>query len=233
MLIFADIFENIIGVIFVIFWIAVQILGGRREMKKKQKPPRQRPPLRQPADLAQPVDLAGGQPRPPGPVGPRNQEEALRNEVEEFLRRAQGKPPQPKPPQAKPLQPQPVAQPAAVRQPRPQQPSVRKAPVAPVQPRTLRSEGVAEHVARHLSTQGMAQRTKTLGAQVASSDDRLESHLHEKFDHQLGALQHDDVAADEQLQAGNVAAEVAAMLRSPQGMRQLIIANEILRRPEW
>ncbi|MGI9429931.1 MAG: hypothetical protein ACR2NM_14815 [Bythopirellula sp.] len=221
MLILADIFENIIGAIFVIFWIAVQILGGRQDAKKKQKPPRQRPPQRQPADLGQPVNLAGGEPRPPGPP---NQEEALRNEVEEFLRRAQGKPPQPKP----------VPQPAAVRKPQPPRPTPpRKAPVAPVKPRTLRNEGVAEHVARHLSTQEMAQRTKTLGAEVALSDDRLESHLHEKFDHKLGRLQHHDAADEEKLQAANVAAEVAAMLRSPQGMRQLIIANEILRRPDW
>ena len=85
MQIFADIFENVVGILFVIFWVAVQILGGRQEAKKKPKPPRPRP------QQGPPVEVPGGV--PPQQVAKQpNQEEALRNEVEEFLRRAQGKP---------------------------------------------------------------------------------------------------------------------------------------------
>ncbi len=98
---------------------------------------------------------------------------------------------------------------------------------------TLRSEGVAEHVARHLSTQDIVEHTQTLGSKVANSDDRLALRLHEKFDHSVGHLQRRETTVDAKPPQADIAAEVAAMLRSPQGVRQLIIANEILRRPEW
>lgn len=225
MLILADFLENIVGLLFVIFWVAAQFLGNRQEAKKRPKPPRPRP--QQPP----PVEMAGDVP-PPQAAKPRNQEEALRNEVEEFLRRAQGKPPRPQPQPVRSEQPA-VRKPQPPR-PEPQQPKpIRREPVAPVKTPTMRNEGVAEHVARHMSTHESEARIKTLGAEVALSDDRLESRLHEKFDHQVGKLQHYDTPADGDGPAIDVAAEVAAMLRSPQGMRQLIIANEILRRPEW
>jgi len=224
MLLFADIFETVIGPLLFILWIAAQLLGSRKEAKQKKKAPRPQP---------QPMGMAEGAPRL-RMQGPRNQEEALRSEVEDFLRRAQGKPPKP----------QPTLEPVAKRltqslQPKPSRPKLQQAkpqqkrPAAPAEIRTLRSEGVAEHVARHLSTQDIAEHTKTLGADVALADDRLESRLHEKFDHQLGALQHRDSPAEAKPQKDDMAADIAAMLRSPQGMRQLIVASEILRRPEW
>ena len=218
----ADAFETIIGAIFFILWIAAQLMGGRKNAKKKPLP-RPQPP--------QPVDMAEGLPQlrnqGMGNQGPANQppkqEDALRSEVEDFLRRAQGLPPKPKP--------QPVRQ-------QPSRPSERKRPVAPLrkapvrqEEHSLRNEGVAEHVSRHISTQDIAAHTKTLGAEVATADDELESRLHDTFDHEVGSLEHRDLA--KKSQKVDMASEVAAMLRSPEGMRQLIIANEILRRPEW
>jgi len=82
-----------------------------------------------------------------------------------------------------------------------------------------------------MSTQDIAARTQTLGAEVATADDQLESRLRKKFDHNVGRLEHRESPV--KLQKADIAAEVTAMLRSPEGMRQLIIANEILRRPEW
>ncbi len=229
----AGAFETIISVIVFIIWIAAQLMGGRKEVKNKQPRPQQ--PL--------PVDMAEGLPQldnqgmgnrglgnqGPGNQGPRNQEEELRNEVEDFLRRAQGKPPKPRQEQ----RPQPTPQPVQQQEPpRTLQPQVaRQAPVARQEGHTLRSEGVAEHVARHISTQDIAAQTRTLGAEVATADDQLESRLHEKFDHDVGRLEHRETV--KKRPKVDVAAEVAAMLRSPEGMRQLIVANEILRRPEW
>lgn len=239
-----DVWEMLIGVIFFIMWTVAQLLGGRQEAKARKKV-RPRPPKPQ----EQRDDVAGFPERPvrevrreefaaPAPPAeaaplrrePRNQEDALRSEVEEFLRRAQGKSEQPKPVPRE----QPPRRPAGQQPQRPQQPTPQITPVAPVpQPRSIRNEGVAEHVQRHLSTEDISAHTKELGATVATSDDRLEMRLQHKFDHHLGSLGHDDASDAIASKPSDVAAEIAAMLKSPQGMRQIIVANEILRRPDW
>ena len=222
----ADFIQLLIYGIVFLFWVFGQLLGN----KKNKKQPRPRPQQPQPVDMAEgmpelrrpgPGNRGPGN-RGPGNPGPINQEDALRSEVEDFLRRAQGKPPKSKP------TPQPV------RQREPLRPK-RKKPLIPVVAKekrpTLRSEGVAEHVSRHISTQDIAAHAQTLGAEVATADDQLESRLHKKFDHEIGHLEHRERAVKGP--EVDMAADVAAMLRSPEGMRQLIIANEILRRPEW
>jgi len=238
----ADILETVIGALFFILWIAAQLLGGRKEAQKKQPRPQQ------PVDLAE--DVAPRRNQDLGNLGPRNQEEALRDEVEDFLRRAtQGKPArvQEKSTRAQPPRERPVA------------PAARQVPGPPHDGgHALRDQGAAEHVARPIGTQEIATRTRPLGArslgtqalgarslgtrslgtqalgtQVATADDRLELRLHEKFDHTVGRLEHRDIPEDDQHKKVDMAAEIAQMLRSPEGMRQLIVANEILRRPEW
>lgn len=233
----ADFIQLVIyGIVFIV-WILGQVLGGRKNAQQKKQPPL-RPQQPQPVDMAegvpQPNDQRFGDQRM-GNQGPRNQpqnqEDALRNEVEDFLRRAQGKPPKPR--QEK--RPRPTPQPERKR---PLAPIATLAPAVSLQEghslqesHSLRDEGVAEHVARHISTQDIAAHTQTLGAEVATADDQLESRLHEKFDHNVGRLEHRESSAKRE--EADIAAEVAAMLRSPEGMRQLIVANEILRRPEW
>ncbi|NOZ40466.1 MAG: hypothetical protein GXP24_09600 [Planctomycetes bacterium] len=244
----AGAFETIISVIVFILWIAAQLIGSRNNEAKGKKQPQPRPQQPQPVDMAEGVPQlnerrmgnegmgnqgmgnGGMGNRGPGNQGPRNQEEALRSEVEDFLRRAQGKPPKPRP------MPQPEQR---QKPPRTLQPE-RSRPVTPVARQSsgsgpssppLRSDGVSEHVARHISTQDMATHTEALGAEVATADDQLEARLHEKFDHDLGRLEYRET--DTKQQKVDMATEVAAMLRSPEGMRQLIVANEILRRPEW
>ncbi len=231
----ADGWQTAIGLIIFIFFSVLQWLGNREEAKRKKQP---RPKPQQPRQ----GDLDGGLPQRQnqglGNQGPPNQEETLRSEVEEFLRRAQGKPQPAKPEQMSP--PKKLSQPAGHHdRPRPQ----RKRPSAPAtsiasaarldsKGSSLRNEGVAEHVSRHISTRDIATHTEMLGAEVATADDQLKSRLHEKFDHAVGHLQHREQQVDTERKT-DMAAEVAAMLRSPEGMRQLIIANEILRRPEW
>ncbi|MEM8943869.1 MAG: hypothetical protein AAGD11_01705 [Planctomycetota bacterium] len=219
-----DLWEMVIGAIFFIMWTIAQLLGSRQEAKAKKKQKQRPRPQPKPVDMD---DFAA-----PAPAGPRNQEDALRSEVEEFLRRAQGRPePQKaqtttKPPQMPP--PRDRAQPTRVAKELPRK----------KRPKTLRNEGVAEHVERHLGTADLAPQSEKLATTVAQSDERLDAHLHEKFDHDLGSLQHRDGSSPAAPAADNaakddVAGNIAEMLRSPQGMRQLIIANEVLRRPEW
>jgi hypothetical protein len=95
--------------------------------------------------------------------------------------------------------------------------------------------GVAQHAAEHLQgVRAIAQHVQQLGADVAQADERMEQHLREKFAHQLGALAPAvTTVAEPQRPATSspAATELRALLARPGGIRQLIIANEILRRP--
>jgi len=218
----ADFWEGIIPIIFFVLWGVGQLLGNRDEAQPKKRP--QRPP--QPLDGMAPQPVGGME----GVPGPPRQEDALRSEVEEFLRRAQGQPAQAKRP---PQERQPPKRKQLSRPTRDKaQPPERVRQHVPVKEQEMRSESVAEHVAQHLNTQDLVAHSEALGDEVALADDRLESHLHEKFGHQLGKLQHREAEVSTSKRT-DVAAELADMLRSPQGIRQLIVANEILRRPEW
>lgn len=161
-----------------------------------------------------------GRPRPPRPQGdraPRKGEELadkLRSEVDDFLREMQGKPPKPK--QA-PVRPKPIM--------------VKVEPPVPAeQGSDLRRESVRKHVSKHLSTADIAAQSAKLGEDVGLADERLELHLHEKFQHKLGALEHRERPAEKAKETR--ADDIGQFLRSPAGMRQAIIASEILRRPE-
>ena len=156
----------------------------------------------------------------PAPQGagppPKGQELAdkLRGEVDDFLREMQGKPPKPK----QPKRPKPVV-------------LTVEPPVLIEETTNLRRESVRDHVSRHISTAEIAQHTSKLGEDVGQADERLESHLKEKFVHKLGALEH-QVQLGESNKQKTRASDIAQLLRSPAGMRQAIIASEILRRPE-
>lgn len=157
-------------------------------------------------------------PRPPRPQGGgapnKGQEVAdnLRSEVDDFLREMQGKPPKKKP------KPKPVV--IKVEQ-----------PVVAEKKTDLRQESVREHVSKHLSTADFTQQTDKLGDEIEDADERMEQHLHEKFGHKLGSLEQIVQAVEQKVQEKRVQ-EIAELLRTPAGMRQAIIASEILRRPE-
>jgi hypothetical protein len=165
------------------------------------------------------------EPRPRGvvapPQQPRTLEEKLRSEVEQFLRQVQGE--QPNTGQTK--------RPTVVTK----RPLVVK--VEQLSPSALEleppHESVQEHVSKHMSTADITQHAATLGVEVGHADEKLQAHLQEKFQHQVGALEPRQQRAEPQRRQNKAAAEIAALLRSPTGMRQAIIASEILRRPEF
>lgn len=80
------------------------------------------------------------------------------------------------------------------------------------------------------------QHTNQLGAEVDLADDKLESHLHETFDHQLGRLKKtaSDTAAVEHAKpmVDVTISEIRALLATPAKMRDAVVMAEILRRPE-
>src|SRR5262245_37904428 len=180
----------------------------------------------------------------------------MKDEVEDFLRRvaqmraqaeaqARGqqqrtvqKPP-PKPQKQRPIQPQ-----------QPIQPPARLVPAQPsayapaVEPEVIDAELAerADRVSRQVTedmrgTEQIAEHTRHLGEDVDSADEKLEAHLHQVFDHQLGRLKKSasESAARgvEKPQPEMSLDEIQRLLRSPASIRDAIIMTEILRRPEW
>jgi hypothetical protein len=90
-----------------------------------------------------------------------------------------------------------------------------------------------EHVARHISTSDVSQHAATLGAEVGLADEKMVAHLQERFQHRLGALEQRDQQEAAVPRRRSPSADIAELLKSPQGMRQVIVASEILRRPEF
>lgn len=225
-----DIWRIVIFIVFMALYGIGQLITAGQQAKKKPPARRQPRPPQVPGDKA-----PDGKAAAPQPAG---QADALRREVDEFLRRAQGKPPL----EEKPNRPQPKPQPRkqaptrptttlAGGEPKPTSIRVPQPPKAPEPEIPLRKGSVAEHVASHISSKKIVDHASQLGDKVALADDRLESRLREKFDHQLGSLKKRESSTPTESQQPNVAEEIAALLSSPSGMRQLIIAKEILERP--
>ncbi len=102
-------------------------------------------------------------------------------------------------------------------------------------------EHVSSSVAQHLSNRQFADRASHLGEETALADDKLEAHLHQKFDHQIGRLGKSTLKDQDLGETAGSAATVgyvsssqvlADLLRSPQSIRNAIILKEILDRPE-
>ena len=181
----------------------------------------------------------------------------MKDEVEDFLRRvaqmraqaeaqAKGQQPQqrpapPKPPkQQRPRRPPPPPPPARLVPARQETP-----PFAPaVEPEIIdaelseRADRVSRQVTEDLrGTEQIAEHTRLLGAEVDMADDKLEAHLHQVFDHQLGRLK--TTASATAAQAVDkplpdmTLDEIQRLLRNPGAIRDAIIMTEILKRPEW
>ncbi len=200
-------------------------------------------------------------PRPPMPNAPQpvggQQADQLRSQVEEFLRRA-GRPPQAPEPQGQSPQPRPTSEiellvgdevrPAQAR------PAIgEKLPSAakPTRPekqrngrRSKRRQSVAEHVAEAVAghvaqsvasrSDSLAQKAAQLGQRIVAEDQQFEDKVKAKFDHAIGTLGEratETQTADSSPVVITPAAQIAAMLANPEGVRQAVILNEILRRP--
>ena len=173
----------------------------------------------------------------------------MRDEVEEFLRRAAERRAQVEAQRAKAKAQLTPQQPAA---PRPAARLVQQAnPLASLQPLEAevidaeiadagsRFEAVAARQAPgSFPVGGQAAR---LGEQVGLADDVMDAHLHQVFDHQVGRLaasspmsQITPAAASRSSQ--DVASEshgsIVRMLKSPRSLRDAIVVSEILQRPE-
>lgn len=240
--------------VFLVLWVLGQISDA-----KKAAPPGRReqaaPPPQPNLEAGQPAAPAAGRPveRPAG-------EDALRDQVDEFLRRAgrprqappQGRrrakrseigdievlldqepPPPDRDPLAEPLRPiaeRRTSQPAAPPTAKPKRP---RQPAQPAAPRQSVSEHVAEHIP--LSARSLGEQSSQLGTRIVLEDQKFEGELKARFAHPVGSLAAmGDARAEEvrsQQATATPAGEIASMLASPDGIRQAIVLNEILNRP--
>lgn len=206
----------VVFVIFVVFSILSQLAG---KLKDVQREVARRGRANPPDHIPKPAD-------------------PLEDEIAEFLRRAaeRQKPAQPD----RPAPPPPAAD-EAMRPFRP--PPVPLEPVA----EPVAQESVAEHVRDRFGRPQFGQVGSTgLGREVAQADDKVDERLREKFGRQVSRLASvpgeaaaGAVAVEPLVPADRVAAppafdaaSVAAMLTNPSTLRQVILASEILHRPE-
>lgn len=201
-----------------------------------------------------------GQPQnPPRRVGmpppqPRAQPAKVDEEIENFLRRAAqqraGQQPQPRPAPQPAAPPAPAAPRTLVERPAvlPSLPSTTRRPSDLVQVEMVDEEDegagmkgltVSEHVQRHLDTRSFESRASHL-TKVDQADEQLSAHLHQTFDHEVGTLAARTQKAKEIAAAAATAATsskitasgVFALLKDRNSLRNAIILQEILRRPE-
>jgi hypothetical protein len=166
--------------------------------------------------------------------------ESLDDEIGQFLQRsaerraaerarpqdASGPAPQAPPPQ-RPSQPPPL--PSQRRPAAPPLPSREAAVSAQIveEPKT------GDLSRRHLQTAEFAKIGSQLGAEVAQSDEKLESRLHQTFDHRLGRLARSEQPAvvPAAASATTPTAALVAMLGNPATVQQAVLLSEILNRP--
>ncbi len=231
---FFDVLQRMFPIIIILLTGLAQFMAGRNE-KKQAKPKRPAEPAR---PLNRPGPVAGGKPAA-APNDP------LRDEIEDFLRRAQGRPPAQEAKGAPPRQQRPAAQrPAeqrpperqrpAARQPAPERPPRTLAPKPQPEPRLAKKQErptPARKKAADPPVSALAATASHLGEEVALADDKLESHLKETFEHNVGSLQHVETSAKSKATPSPMATQLLELLSKPGGMAQLVIANEILNRP--
>jgi hypothetical protein len=172
------------------------------------------------------------------------QADPLRNQVEEFLRRASQQPErnqdQPLKPQLRPateieLLLEESRQAAERRNPTPPPKPTETQPSQRIARRPKRRQSVAEHVAEQVASRSksLEKMTSKLGQRIVADDQQFDIQLKAKFDHAVGTLAGtvNPVAEELVVHVDSPAQQIAAMLANPAGVRQAVILNEILRRP--
>jgi hypothetical protein len=221
--------QIIIGAIAVGIWALNQFLGARN---KPQAPRPNRP-----------------QPAPPRPGGQPAGQKGLLDEVEQFLKDARKQMEKQQRPQPQKIQPPPTPQQQARRLKQQQAAKAKQAAKArqPLRPagelRPLddieRGTSVEQHVREHVggerfNTSRFDERAGKLSHLQQTIDQDIGAHVKSVFDHQVGSMTTGSAlggAGPEPPPLPTPAQQLIAMLGDPQGMRNAILLQEILRPP--
>lgn len=202
----------LIKLIVIIFIFVVPAIGKLLEKLRQIPPPAGRPIPPRPAD----VDVA--------------------DEIEDFMRRAAER-------HARKGTRPVVVETAAPPAPKPAAAAPVKAEVVVEQPV---GGQVTEHVSKYLDSQQFANRESQLGQEVAQADKQINEHLQQVFDHRVSKLEAvpgeaakapaayeppDLVGAAADI-PDSFATRLLDLMVNPDSLRQAIILNEILHRPE-
>lgn len=242
-----DLLAKGIPVILFVLWLIGQAVSEKQKQAKKAPPRQGRPIVPQPqpkarraaTDIEDEIDAflrraaeKKGQPQP------RREETEILLPQKEEARKAQAQPavmqrPPRKQPLARPLsqrtgevQPPPPPQPPAAR------PAAAAAAGAAAAGAARSSPVRVPDSVRMPLSLPLSQRQPHLGEVVALADDKLEAHLQQVFDHQLGRLRHRTPEEQRQVSGSPIARSVLDLLKNPQGVQQMMVINEIMRRPE-
>jgi hypothetical protein len=174
-------------------------------------------------------NMVQGPPRPKPP-----QDQPIRSEIEEFLRRASRGEGGPSDAARQPVRRQPATPPL---------PSRSKALPLEAQVVDEKSVGgrVGDHVKSYLDSSEFKRRTASLADDMAQADEKRSEHLQEVFGHQVSQLgdavtptiaSQESVSAEAPAIAVGPAFDLVGMFGQPDKLRQAILLQEILQRPE-
>ena len=254
-----EIISVLVGLAFLVMWVVNQINDAKKkQLAQAERPKGAAPPPLAPAQAAAgappPADplraqideflrRAGQPPKPLQPAPPQPAQQPMRppagrDEIVVLIDDPKATAP-PRQPLADKLRSMGDAAAALRGQPaKPPQPPRERKPVLPQRVAQQRPASVAEHVAERIGavSQEFRKEVADLGERVKQADEQFDRQLQQKFDHTLGSLgDRDAPRADDQRQpaggATSPAAQMAALLASPDGVRQAILLNEILLRP--
>ncbi len=222
-----EIIQLLVLLVFFIGPAILKVLGSGKNANPQQPRPAQQPrpqqqrPQQPRPQQQRPQQQRPQQQRPQQPAGrPNNPADALDAEIEEFLKRASGRR---------------TEQPARPARPQPVQAEVVEAVVLDD---VYHGESVAEHVKRHISVDDVTENSADFGRSVAEEVIELNQHVHDVFDHKVGSLPKsrigttplDPVSKDKPVTPAD---RIRKMLSDPHSVRDAIILQEILKRPNY
>lgn len=97
-------------------------------------------------------------------------------------------------------------------------------------------ESIDDHVRRYLNVSDVTEHASHLAEVIENSDERMEAHLDQVFDHDVGKLGSGRGTTDElerEFASNKIAEDLLQLFRSPESIRQSILVAEILKRPSF
>lgn len=245
----ADLIEILargIPIILFVLWLIGQAMSERQKQAKPAAPRQAKPaapqPQRERSEIEDEIDAFLR--RASEKKGQAQQQRTREETVILVPPKQEARRPQP---EGSPRRAEPARTGQAFARPRPQRspsqhPAPQQAAAARPQPAAPRPSAIQENrplrgpalgSLRPLQGLGTSGTAPQLAAEISLADEKMQAHLESVFDHRLGTLQHREIAPTQQVAGSPIAESVVKMLRDPQGVQQLIVANEILRRPEF